>query len=316
MGAGNSCGCEGDGGNIMNGWIKQMIDKNSSSDTNEICNRTVRMLAKFGEFYWSQYGNQCKDNFCKLASRKWKDALIEFLEEYAFERQGKPPKFPVKAAEAIREYKNDTPGDDFESDVWKNFCEKIGSSINKKNNPLAPSFGNKKSITSLIRSLDKKNYNIIRWAEDGIKNGSVRDISNELQSVRGMGPKISSLFLRDIVAAFELNESELEPEKYLQPIDIWTRRGAEVIAKQTDRLKPPNDEECAKIIVEASYKAGVPPSLVNAGMWIFGTKFAETEEKFQEVLANSDKLHQLLANQRDACMARVNFLDGLLNECR
>lgn len=279
---------------------------------------TVKTLAKFGEFYWSQYGYDYKVTFRKKASGKWKDALAEFLENYAFERQGKPPQFPIKAAEAVREYKCDIPENNFESEMWKKFCEKIGASAtgngaNAKNNPLAPSSGNKKSIVSLIQSLSKNDYNIVRWAKEGIENGDISDIYYELQSVRGLGPKITAFFLRDVVSAFEIKENDLEPAKYLQPIDIWTRRGAEALSYANERHESlKNDTEFASIIVDASYKAGVSPSLVNAGIWIFGAKFAETKEEFREALENPDKLHRLLEKQSNVYKRKMDFLNELL----
>lgn len=70
---------------------------------------TVGMLAKFGEFYWSQGGIRTRASFCNLAVGDWRTALAEFLESYAFERQGRSPHYPKAAAEAVREYKGNIP---------------------------------------------------------------------------------------------------------------------------------------------------------------------------------------------------------------
>lgn len=113
-----------------------------------------------------------------------------------------------------------------------------------------------------------------------------------------------------------MNEELLEPAKYLQPVDSWTGRGAQVLAMRLQRHQPKNDAECAKVIIEASQRAGVRPSLVNTGLWIFGARFAETEDRFKSVLTNSDDLCRFLEDRRQAYEARVQFLDKVLGGSR
>ena len=130
--------------------------------------------------------------------------------------------------------------------------------------------------------------------------------------MRGIGPKITSFFLRDVVAAFEMDESTLEPARYLQPIDRWTRRGAEALAVLLGRRTPKSDGDCAGVIVESSQTIGISPSLVNTGLWIFGARFAQTEDTFRKALSNDDALREFLEQQRESLQKRVRFFNGVL----
>jgi hypothetical protein len=229
---------------------------------------------------------------------------------------GRSPYYPQAAARAVQAYKGSIPKEDFEEFVWQQFLREIeasseGQGANVRNNPLAPSFHGLKSITSFVAGLGQWSHNLVVWTEEGLREGRIGHTYDELQQVRGVGPKIISLFLRDVVTAFEMNEFDLEPERYLQPIDRWTQRGAEVLASQMQKPKPKTGTECAEIIVEASRVVGVRPSLVNAGLWIFGALFAQTEAKFREVLTTPETLCQLLTDQSRAYVGRARFLDEL-----
>jgi hypothetical protein len=280
----------------------------------------VKMLAEFGGFFWSKDGVRTKDSFRTLSSN-WREAFMVFLEDYAFARQGSSPHYPQAAAIAVKEYPSKTPDDDFEQIVWQEFLKQIGApasgkGANVQNNPLAPSFGNKISITALVSRLCDHDYNLVRWAKDGLRKQHVSEISGTLRGVRGLGSKITSLFLRDVATAFEMDELQLEPAKYLQPIDRWTRRGTEALAMLMRSPHPKGEEECAIIIVKASIKAGVCPSLVNAGLWVLGAWFAQTEAKFKDVLVNLDRLCQFLDEQRNNYIAKVKLLDKVMRSYR
>lgn len=75
------------------------------------------------------------------------------------------------------------------------------------------------------------------YAEDGIGNiwstiqrdivrtGRVEPIYNTITEIKGIGPKVGALVLRDMVALYDL-ESAIDPADfhYLQPVDTWIRR--------------------------------------------------------------------------------------------
>lgn len=273
----------------------------------------VANVARLGEYYWTQDGEDRRIKLRNLASnesKKWKSALAEFLRTFAFEHQGKSPDFPLAAAEAVDEYDSDIPGPGFEDLIWEAFRQKIGLDTEGDDdkgtapniNPLRPTrVGRRKSITSFVSTLNSEddNYNIFSWARRHLTPVKIGSASNDLQCVRGLGRKIASFFLRDAVAAFVQvkDEFELEPAEYLQPIDIWTRRGAEMLSmhltgqSRPKRFDGDNREaykKAAELLVSLSRSAGVRPSLVNAGLWILGAQFAQSSIAFRYALNNVD----------------------------
>ncbi|MEN3002325.1 MAG: hypothetical protein ABDI19_10875 [Armatimonadota bacterium] len=58
-----------------------------------------------------------------------------------------------------------------------------------------------------------------------VRSGRVEPIYQQITDIRGIGPKVGSLLLRDMVALYEL-ESQIEAADYhyLQPVDTWIRR--------------------------------------------------------------------------------------------
>jgi len=213
------------------------------------------------------------------------------------------------------------PRDDFEACIWQTFLQQLdvtpdGKGAAVKVNPLAPYFRKQrsKSITSVVQELAESDYNLVRWASEAIGRGQLEETSEQIQSVRGLGAKISAWFLRDVVGAFDMDEQGLEPAELLQPIDIWTRRGASVLAGLHHILPygRHGDARAAETIVTASRAAGVRPTLVNTGLTMFGVLFAPTPEAFEEALAEPIALHRFLAKQRDVYAARTRFLGEVL----
>lgn len=58
-----------------------------------------------------------------------------------------------------------------------------------------------------------------------VRSGRVEPIYQQITEIRGIGPKVGSLLLRDMVALYEL-EPQIDPADYhyLQPVDTWIRR--------------------------------------------------------------------------------------------
>ena len=281
----------------------------------------VAVLAEIGEFYWSPAYGRTRDAFCALEKSDWRAALVEFLRGYAFERQGRSPHYAEAAIAAVGLYKGSAPGNNFEAFIWQEFLHQIdvdadGKGAAVKVNPLAPYFRKQrsKSITALISTLEGSQYNLVRWAAEGIRNGELGSISQQIRAVRGLGTKITAWFLRDVVMAFDMDETDLEPSALLQPIDVWTRRGASVLAglPQMLRYGQHGDARAAAAIVEASRSSGVRATLVNTGLMMFGELFAPTPGSFEAALASPVALHRFLSEQKDAYAARTNFVSELL----
>ena len=282
---------------------------------------TVAVLAEIGEFYWSPAYGRTRDAFCALEKGDWRAALVEFLRGYAFERQGRSPHYADAAIAAVGLYKTGAPSNNFEVFIWQEFLRQIdvdadGKGAAVKVNPLAPHFRKQRSrsITALVAELQGSQYNLVRWAAEGIGDGQLGNVSQQIRAVRGLGTKITAWFLRDVVMALGIDETDLEPSALLQPIDIWTRRGASVLAglPQMLRYGRHGDARAAAAIVDASRSAGVGATLVNAGLMMFGELFAPTPETFEAALASPVVLHRFLSEQKDAYAARTKFVGELL----
>ncbi|MFQ3611428.1 MAG: hypothetical protein SNJ72_08040 [Fimbriimonadales bacterium] len=58
-----------------------------------------------------------------------------------------------------------------------------------------------------------------------VRSGRVEPIYQAITEIKGIGPKVGALVLRDMVALYDL-EPQIEPSDYhyLQPVDTWIRR--------------------------------------------------------------------------------------------
>lgn len=72
-----------------------------------------------------------------------------------------------------------------------------------------------------------------------VRTGRVETIYQEIVEIKGIGPKVGSLLLRDMVALYEM-EPHLEPIDYhfLQPVDAWIRRIGPMLTTELDDNSP------------------------------------------------------------------------------
>ena len=249
-------------------------------------------MARSGEFYWSPEGFRDAGRFRALADGPWVSALIDFLIEFAFERQGAARDYARATIAAIEQHAGEVPDEQLERDAWHSFCERqgktdAGEGLNRKLQPLAPGDG-KISICAFVASLGEYDYNIMRWAVARIRAGDLRGCWQDLQHVRGIGPKLAAFYLRDVITAHELDETELEPVCF-QPIDIWTRRGAQAFAPLVGLPAPGEsggERVAAAILVEIARRAEALPSLINAGLWVIGSQILGSNLAFDSTLTN------------------------------
>ena len=125
-------------------------------------------------------------------------------------------------------------------------------------------------VTGTLKKLKEfkefKDENIVTYSIKKIQKGNIKELYNELNKIRGIGQKTSSLFLRDLVLLFELKINKKEDAMYLQPIDTWVRKGLEILFG----IKDKNDKELKRKIVNIC-KSVEDSVKFNAGLWIIGT---------------------------------------------
>jgi hypothetical protein len=232
---------------------------------------------------------------------------IFFLDWYAFERAGRSSSYAPAAVDALKnnatDFNQSRSPDEVEEKIWIDFSRALkeaGVPPNEKRCPLWPEGGQ-----SLVRRLHEKGKsNILSYAQEHVKQGNIPEAFEFLISIRGIGPKIASFFLRDA--------KELLPEGgvsvridsgirwRLQPIDVWVKRTIELITKG----RPMKDLEAARFIVENSEN----PERVNMGIWYFSACVCESQYRHKKRLASIDDAKNELEDfKRNKTLEYKNF---------
>ena len=254
-----------------------------------------------------------------MADADWSAAVIYFIREFAYERQGSSGDYKIAAVEAIMEHAGEHPDAQLTGAVWETFLARLhlpasGDGSNKKNQPVAPSYGDGRALLDVIGDFVDDGHNIICWARNACAAGDAETAYLKLKTIRGISNKIAAFFLRDVISGFELPENGIPPRCF-QPIDVWTRRGSEAIAPGLGLAVPTNALASAAVLVEAANRADVRAADLNAGIWVFAAQFLGSNIGFAEALASEGGLKAALDGaaervRRDAQRAaqRVAFL--------
>ena len=126
---------------------------------------------------------------------------------------------------------------------------------------------------------------IVNWIVKSVnQKGRIEPQFLRMVDVRGVGPKITSLFLRDVVLLFGLEERlEHSDRLYVQPIDKWMRSIAPYV------IEEPNAENLADWILAGKLskyarKAGVSGVRFNMGTTWFGMREVRAPEFFESAV--------------------------------
>ena len=231
------------------------------------------------------------------------DSLAIFLEGYAFERQGRRPDyFHVAVDSLIRCSNNLNP-----ICLWYNFKQSLNDQgLNHRNNPIYPSsnpdniqnINNKMSVIEVVSrfqnpvSLSQNLYNLI------IQNNDIIQSFNSLRTIRGIGNKIASFYLRDLVVVLNLNLTNVQNRELLQPIDIWVERTAQYLARNQNM----NKTQVANWIVINSIQYNLNPEYINMGIWFYCALIASSEYRLIQSLQNINMAQSLINDFR----SRIN----------
>jgi hypothetical protein len=151
--------------------------------------------------------------------------------------------------------------------VWSKFlalCHKYGKKPNEKLN--------KGLIMDFIkRAQMHSSNNLFVWLQENLKTNGVESTYLELLKIRGIGKKITSFILRDIVWYLDMEKEVPAGELiYLQPIDTWVRQ---ICLKLWMDLHEKVDEFIiAKRIIDKCNELGVSSISFNQGAWYFGSQ--------------------------------------------
>jgi hypothetical protein len=125
--------------------------------------------------------------------------------------------------------------------------------------------------------------NLTRYSIAAIEQGDIQKIHDGFMGIRGIGPKIASLYLRDLVDIYDL-ENKISPEDFgfLQPIDVWVRR----VARKTGIVgdEKLSDPDIQKDIVRVCRELGISALRFNQGAWYLG------KNAFEILVENLDSM--------------------------
>src|SRR4051812_27840538 len=112
----------------------------------------VRALERLGRYYWEPDGIRSRVEFQALADASWKDALVYFIQEFAYERQGASRDYARAAVAALEANGEQVPTAQLAEPVWNDFEARLGPGAgpNMKNQPIAPSFDGMLSIFEFL----------------------------------------------------------------------------------------------------------------------------------------------------------------------
>lgn len=248
----------------------------------------VRNIASFSYLF--------RTNFPLEPPKDAFSALLNFVTSYSYEREGSPRAYRTIARSVINDVFKGNIKKITQKEVdsawilYKKIAEEdySGQGLNETHNPMKSDKG------VLKRLAEKGERNIYNYVKTLLKEGQVEKAYAFIFSIRGVGHKITSLYLRDIAYI------ELEPAKHyhhlFQPIDTWIKQAIKIILSYTSKEAPTktSDKQKQKLIVELCRGAECSPIDFNQGAWYLGSVIAKDYGTFKDVIKNREKAKRLI----------------------
>lgn len=267
----------------------------------------LQHFADYAAIFQERFMKPLWERYPQRENDTW-DSLGLFLEGYAFERQGRRPDYGPAAADVVMELKRGSVRLDSGTalnEAWQRFRKLLGGAgLNEANNPICPKgtvFSRKGSsrLTSSPSALElateiagNGNLTLVTYFKNMLGQDKVENAHRKLRELNGVGPKIASLFLRDLATYYNFTVSK--ERHLLQPIDVWVRR----IVKELGG--PANDQDVGKWIVSESATAWVNPEAVNQGMWYFAREIAGSYYRLKDSIHDLKCAEVLFAQHKQA----------------
>lgn len=220
-------------------------------------------------------------------------ALKVFYGHYAFSRRGKDREDLARAAQqALEAVTNET---DFETilaaedgvmlwDAFEKSCQEMGKKSHESQNR-----GLIQGMLELAQEIyaNDKQGSIASWVVDGVaQSGEMETQFLRIVDIRGVGPKSTSTFLRDMLFIFGL-EGNINPTDrvYVQPIDRWLRLMSRYVVPESNMEKSA-DWIVAGKVSKYCRRARVSSLRFNMGTTYFGQKLVKDPSRFAECVKN------------------------------
>jgi len=244
----------------------------------------MKHLKGISEIYWKSI---CALDIYGKTEEDAQRSITTFISGYAYERQGAPKAYPKIANKIISQYFNRKINN---NDALSNFekeCKKIGIGSNRTNNIF---FKNKGKITILDFMYGIDNIAIEKWVKTCIEHGKISDAHSEMCKIRGIGEKIASFYIRDIVYKYSLEKIVKSKKHLIHPIDIWVRRAGQIILKDWNKT----DYKIRKFLVESAEEWKITNAELNAGLWILGGYLCKNQTEFESAIKNPNIIKDLI----------------------
>jgi len=251
------------------------------------------------------------------------EALVCFLTNYAYERQGAATAYSKIALKCVSsKYKNGhnwrVPTKNDAKDLWedyKNIAKRDynlldnktkKAKVNEKCNPM-------KADRGIIDQLVSNNtLNIAVYMRDLIDCGNTAGAYDFIKGIRGIGEKIASFYLRDIAHLSRLDERNISDLHLLQPMDTWLEQTLKILFNSD---VPKNLQQKQRLIVNLCKKSGVSSISFNQGAWVLGSQITGEFGTFKEALNDHAYAQEIIKKhieEKEAYLREAkNVLDSL-----
>lgn len=148
---------------------------------------------------------------------------------------------------------------------WKNFNKNQSILFNQFNDTMGKP-RDLEMVMDILRYLCSfSGHNIVNRSLEEIEKGRIKPHRNELMEIRGVGPKTSAFYLRDVFLLFNCKIG-LSEAREIQPIDTWVKR---VVRSIQDNHPDETDLSHEDWIVKYA-RTSINSALINAGAWYLG----------------------------------------------
>lgn len=206
-------------------------------------------------------------------------ALLAFYAHYAFARRGKDRE--DLSAMAVTAFKRVTTPETISElmehedghAVWESFCQVCAERQRKNSEQL-----NRGLIAGMVElaqevfDLDGVG-SITQWVVNGVEQtGRIEPVFLRIVDIRGVGPKTTSTFLRDITWLYDLEDQLDHADRlYVQPVDRWLRLAAPLLVPEPN-IETSVDWIIAGKVAKYARRAGVSGIRLNLGNSAFGSR--------------------------------------------
>jgi hypothetical protein len=178
-------------------------------------------------------------------------------------------------------------------DLCKKFEQKVGEVKKKSGEPFKVNEKDSRRLKAIfsdfLPKISEYQFNPMKLIVEEIKKGNTCKLFEERLKFYGMGSKVKSLILREVVQFFGLEEHVKKDKKSLEllfPIDTHVRQTIQMIWEET---KGKSDKELIEFAVKKCEELKVSPLNFNSGCWVLGSK---AQEAFAILMSRIEELER------------------------